>query len=86
MAHLTTPGPLRVVSWHFVQYKRLWRVNVLSSRVQPLIYMLGLGYGLGGLLPQIMSNGALPQDIVHISAARDDEISFDDELKGGLAI
>ncbi len=38
-----------------------------------------------GLLPQIMSNGALPQDIVHISAARDDEISFDDELKGGLA-
>lgn len=29
--------------------------------------------------------GALPQDIIHVSASRDNEISFDDELKGGLA-
>ena len=29
--------------------------------------------------------GALPQDIIHLSASRDNEISFDDELKGGLA-
>ena len=29
--------------------------------------------------------GALPQDIIHLSAARDNEISFDDESKGGLA-
>lgn len=29
--------------------------------------------------------GALPQDIIHLSAARDNEISFDDEAKGGLA-
>ena len=32
-----------------------------------------------------VSKGALPQDIIHISAARDNEISFDDEFKGGLA-
>ena len=29
--------------------------------------------------------GVLPQDIIHVSASRDNEISFDDELKGGLA-
>lgn len=29
--------------------------------------------------------GTLPQDIIHISASRDNEISFDDEFKGGLA-
>lgn len=29
--------------------------------------------------------GTLPQDIIHLSASRNDEISFDDELKGGLA-
>ena len=29
--------------------------------------------------------GTLPQDIIHVSASRDNEISFDDELKGGLA-
>ena len=31
------------------------------------------------------SQGTLPQDIIHVSASRDNEISFDDELKGGLA-
>ncbi len=29
--------------------------------------------------------GTLPQDIIHVSASRDNEISFDDEQKGGLA-
>jgi hypothetical protein len=38
-----------------------------------------------GLLQETQTKGALPQDIIHVSAARDNEISFDDELKGGLA-
>ena len=37
------------------------------------------------LVNEQVNRGALPQDIVHISAARDNEISFDDEQKGGLA-
>jgi hypothetical protein len=37
------------------------------------------------LMTEITAKGVLPQDIIHISAARDNEISFDDELKGGLA-
>lgn len=37
------------------------------------------------LLSEVTARGALPQDVIHISAARDNEISFDDELKGGLA-
>jgi hypothetical protein len=37
------------------------------------------------LVIESTDKGALPQDIIHISAARDNEISFDDELKGGLA-
>ena len=37
------------------------------------------------LVVESVSTGALPQDIIHISASRDNEISFDDELKGGLA-
>jgi Caspase domain/Domain of unknown function (DUF4384) len=32
-----------------------------------------------------VTGGALPQNIIHVSAARDNEISFDDEYKGGLA-
>jgi hypothetical protein len=37
------------------------------------------------LVVEAQSKGALPQDIIHVSASRDNEISFDDELKGGLA-
>ncbi len=37
------------------------------------------------LLVEAETKGVMPQDIIHISASRDNEISFDDELKGGLA-
>ncbi len=37
------------------------------------------------LLVELNDKGTLPQDVIHISASRDNEISFDDELKGGLA-
>jgi hypothetical protein len=37
------------------------------------------------LLVEAVAQKALPQDIVHLSSSRDDEVSFDDEQKGGLA-
>ena len=37
------------------------------------------------LMVELNDKGALPQDVIHISASRDNEISFDDEQKGGLA-
>ena len=37
------------------------------------------------LVVEAQSKGALPQDIIHVSASRDNEVSFDDEMKGGLA-
>lgn len=37
------------------------------------------------LVVEATRTGTLPQDIIHLSASRDNEISFDDELKGGLA-
>ena len=37
------------------------------------------------LLVEQTAKGVLPQDVIHISASRDNEISFDDEFKGGLA-
>lgn len=37
------------------------------------------------LLVETTAQGTLPQDIIHISSARDNEISFDDERRGGLA-
>lgn len=37
------------------------------------------------LLVEAVAQKALPQDIVHIASSRNDEVSFDDEQKGGLA-
>ena len=37
------------------------------------------------LLVESTARGVLPQDIIHVSASRDNELSFDDEIKGGLA-
>lgn len=37
------------------------------------------------LVVEAASTGTFPQDIIHLSASRDNEISFDDEVKGGLA-
>ncbi len=37
------------------------------------------------LLVEAVEQKALPQDIVHISSSRNDEVSFDDAQKGGLA-
>jgi Caspase domain/Domain of unknown function (DUF4384) len=37
------------------------------------------------LLVEAVAQNALPQDIVHLSSSRNDEVSFDDSEKGGLA-
>jgi hypothetical protein len=37
------------------------------------------------LLVESVEKGTLPQDIIHLSSSRDNEVSFDDEFKGGLA-
>lgn len=37
------------------------------------------------LVVEAVAQGGLPQDIIHLSASRDNEVSFDDANKGGLA-
>jgi lipooligosaccharide transport system permease protein len=47
---LATPGPVRVAYWHAALFRRLWVTNVLASIIQPLLYLLGLGVGVGSLV------------------------------------
>jgi len=56
--HLSTPGPLRVAGWHLALYRRLWRTNLLSSFAQPLMYLLGLGVGVGALVDRNTGSSA----------------------------
>lgn len=59
MSERATPGALRVTSWHLATYRRLWKVNVLSSLVQPTLYLLGLGVGVGSLVDRNAGSSAV---------------------------
>ena len=49
---------------HFLVWRKLAAPSILGNLADPMIYMLGLGYGLGGLLPQV---GGVPY-IVFLAA------------------
>jgi len=47
---MSTPAAVRVWGGSFALYKRIWRSNLLGSIVQPLLYLLGMGVGVGALV------------------------------------
>ena len=47
---MATPGPVRVAFWQATVFRRFWVSNLLASFVQPLLYLLGLGVGVGALV------------------------------------
>ena len=47
---MTTPGPVRVAFWHATVFRRFWFSNLLASFFQPMLYLLGLGVGVGALV------------------------------------
>ena len=52
---LPRPGLRWIPVWrrNFLVWRKLAIPSVLGNLADPLIYMLGLGYGLGGLLPEV---------------------------------
>lgn len=46
-------GFLPVWQRNFLVWRKLALPSILGNLADPLIYMLGLGYGLGGMLPQV---------------------------------
>lgn len=47
---MTTPAPLRVWESNLAVYRRIWRSNLLGSLLQPFLYLLGMGVGVGALV------------------------------------
>ena len=47
-----------MLQWQLLAFKRLWKANLTSSLVQPLLYMLGLGVGVGALVDRNTASGA----------------------------
>lgn len=46
----STPPPIRVWESHVRVYRAIWRSNMLGSFLQPLLYLIGMGIGVGALV------------------------------------
>lgn len=47
---MSTPAALRVAYRDLVFYRRIWRANFAAAFVQPMLYLLGIGIGVGKLV------------------------------------
>jgi lipooligosaccharide transport system permease protein len=57
---VSTPAAVRVWGSSFALYRQIWRSNLFGSVLQPLLYLLGMGVGVGSLVDQ----GSSSQDIL----------------------
>lgn len=56
---MSTPAAVRVWESHFTQYRTIWKSNVMGAFVQPLLYLLGMGLGVGALVDRGRDSGEL---------------------------
>jgi lipooligosaccharide transport system permease protein len=47
---MSTPAAVRVWGSGFAEYKQIWRSNLFGSLLQPMLYLLGMGLGVGSLV------------------------------------
>jgi lipooligosaccharide transport system permease protein len=47
---VATPAPIRVWEGHARLYRTIWRSNLMGAFVQPRLYLLGMGLGVGALV------------------------------------
>ena len=49
---MSTPTTFRVWESHLTTYRKIWGSHVMGTVVQPLLYLLGMGLGVGALVDQ----------------------------------
>jgi lipooligosaccharide transport system permease protein len=47
---VSTPAALRVVEGHWIVFRRVWRGTILTGFLQPLLFLAGMGLGVGSLV------------------------------------
>ena len=47
---MSTPAPLRVAYRDLVVYRGIWKANFAGAFIQPMLYLLGIGLGVGELV------------------------------------
>jgi len=52
-------GPIRVFEHQLLVYRRVWKSNVVGAVIRPLMYVLGMGLGVGSLVDDGPTSGEL---------------------------
>lgn len=60
-------GALRVVERDLVFFRRIWKAVVLSSVIQPLMFLLGVGLGVGSLVDRGPAAGDVLGDVSYFA-------------------
>ena len=47
---MATPAAVRIAERELLLYRRIWRENVIGAFVQPFLYLVGVGVGVGSLI------------------------------------
>ena len=47
---ISTPAPLRILYRDLTFYRRIWKANMVSAFLQPMLYLIGFGVGVGALV------------------------------------
>ena len=47
---MTTPAPLRIVNRNLAMFRHVWKSNLFTSLLQPMLYLLAMGLGVGALV------------------------------------
>ena len=69
---MSTPAAVRAWEAHVTLYRTVWKSNVMASFVQPLLYLLGMGLGVGALVDggKIVAEGS-PNDLIREHSPRE---------------
>ena len=64
---MATPGSVRVAFWHATVFRRFWVSNLLASFFQPMLYLLGLGIGVGALVDSTAGSNELLGGVSYVA-------------------
>jgi lipooligosaccharide transport system permease protein len=64
---VTTPASVRVLEMQMLLLKRIWKTNLTLSFLQPLLFFLGMGIGVGSLVDGRSSSADALGDVSYVA-------------------